>query len=765
MIGKKGFLVNLWLLCCLVACFPAEEEPISSTVTSQSLSTPVPSPTNAVSPTVNPATTHTPTQTAVITPTVPPTSTPEPSFTETAVFGDPIAQRLFPLTNGRFAIQTMQGVAIYDEVDLANVAQFIPLPPPGWPSYDLSASAEHLIWRNGNGRLFVQRLADEAILLEVPGNPNGWDHPSFHLSPKGNFGWLFDGEAYSDEPPVVTLYRLQDGAELTQFRGDLPQFSNDEAFFVRDTSEGLLIYDSAQPTQPLYTVARDEEISFWDIDLTADWLQITKYLRAEERPFVELRNLATGDLWHTFSLADDEARVIISPDGQTLAITFKQDDGADSPTVVAAGVRLYSVSGELRHEFLAPPTPHLPVPSVCDGVWTSRRSDLVYSLISMNFAPDGRSLSVTYSDYVADSLTRLYATESGEKLAEFVGHESAFVANGRSFLSLSTDGLLQQWDPTTADAVPQTIARYGTPIIDLALSNNGEMAALVNGTGVELRRTADGGLVQQYDAATAVTFAPDDQTITLGFADGRIQWRSLADNSLLNEMSDHAAPIRRLAFWPHQKEPTVLALAENDCRITRWQLTTGSQLEPLNAILTFDEYGEVIQMSINDFALSPTGNLLAGRSWFMYGFGVWDLANDSNILTQLEDQPQSVWDLAFSADGSLLATGERWPLGGWVGPERGGLRLWQIDEDNVSLRWSTELNQYVGAVAFSNNSLLLAVGYSSGDVTLVNARQEQFVGRLETVSGVTGVAFGGNGRLLAATTRDGLIYIWQTESP
>ena len=439
MFSKKGLLVNIWLLCFLVACFRAAEENIPSTVTSQALITPVQSPTSAASPTLNPAPTHTPTptQTAVATAIVPPTPTLASVFTETAVFGDPIAQRLLSLTNGRFAIQTVQGFAIYDEADLANVVQFIPVEPLGWPRIRLSPSAEHVIWHNENGRLFVQRLADGAVLLEVPGtgNPNGWDHPSFHTSPQGSYGWLFDGEAYSDELPVVTLYRLQDGAELAQFRGDLPQFSNDEAFFVRDTNEGLLIYDVTQPTQPFYTVARDEEISFWEIDLTADWLQITKYLRTEERPFVELRNLATGELWHTFPLADDEARVILSPDGQTLAITFKQDDGADSPTVVAAGVRLYSVSGELRHEFLAPPTPHLPVPSVCDGVWTSRRSDLVYSLIGVNFAPDGRSFSVTYSDYVADSLTHLYATESGEKLAELVGHESLFTANGRSFLS------------------------------------------------------------------------------------------------------------------------------------------------------------------------------------------------------------------------------------------------------------------------------------------------------------------------------------------
>ncbi|MAT95887.1 MAG: hypothetical protein CL608_01870 [Anaerolineaceae bacterium] len=701
---------------------------------------------------------------------MPPTATPESSFSETAVFGDPVAQQLLPLTNGRFAIQTVHGFAIYDEADLMTVAQSIPVEPPGWPNSTLSASAEHLVWRDKNGRLFVQRLADEAtldeaILLEVPGNPNGWDHPSFHLSPQGNFGWLFDGEAYSDEPPVVTLYRLQDGAELVQFRGGLPQFTSDEAFFVRDTAEGLLIYDTTRLTEPLYTVPRDEEISIWDIDLTADWLQITKYLRAEKRPFVELRDVATGELLHTHVMADDETRVTPSPDGQSLAVTFKQDDGADSPTVVAAGVRLYTVSGELRHEFLAPQISPVPIPSACAGVWTSRRSDPVYSLVSVDFAPDGRSLNVTYNDYVATPVTHLYATDSGEKLAEFTGHESLFVANGRSFISLSTDGLVQQWDTATPDATPQTIARYGTPITDLALSNNGELAALVNETGAELRRTADGELIQQYAGATAVTFDPDDQTIVLGFVDGRIQWRSLADDSLLSEMSDYAAPIRRLAYWPNQPEPTVLALAENDCRVTRWQLATGRQLEPLHTILTFDEYGDVIQMSIDDFTLSPTGNLLAGRSWFMYGFGVWDLSNDSNILTELEDQPLGVRDLAFSADGRLLATGEAWPLGGWVGPERGGLRLWQIDEDNVSLRWSTELDQFVGAVAFSNNSSLLAVGYSSGDVTLVNTHLEQFVGRLETVSGVTGLAFAADGRLLAATTRDGLTHIWQTGSP
>lgn len=762
MIGKRKLFFCTSLLFCLAACFPVEVELDAPTPTNQLTVASVQATAVAASATPNSPIISRPypdpMQTAVAAPTPAPAST----FTETAVFGDPIAQRLLPLTNGRFAIQTVQGFAIYTEADVTAVARSIPLDPPGWPLSTLSASAENLIWRNENGRLFVQRLADGAILLEVPGNPNGWDHPSFHTSPQGNFGWLYDGEAYSDEPAVVTLYRLPDGGELAEFRGNVPHFTSDDAFFVREATEGVLVYDAAQPTQPLYTLEREPDISFWSIDLTADLLLITKYFRTEEQPSIELHDVATGDLLHTLPLADDEAGVTLAPDGQWLAITFKQDDEADSPMVIAAGVRLYSLSGELRHEFLAPAALQVLVPSACDGVRSAPHSDLVYLPGSVTFAPDGRSFSVIYSSH-AGLLTHLYATDSGEKLVEFEGRESVFTANGRSFISLGANGLVQAWDTTAPDAAPQTIARYGTPISDLALSSDGELAALVNETGVELRRTADGEQVQQHDGATAVTFSPDDQTIVLGFADGRIQWRNLADDSLLNEMSGHKAPIRRLTFWPNQSEQTVLALAQSDCRIMRWQLATGRQLEPLNAFLTFDEYGDPYQESIDDFTVAPTGNLLAGRAWFNYGFGVWNLTNDSNILTQLEDQPQSVRDLTFAADGRLLAAGEWWPLGGWVGPERGGLRLWQIDDGNMSLRWSTELSRFVEAVAFAPNGSLLAVGYSSGDVTLVNARLEQFVERLETVSGVTGLAFSGNGRLLLATTRDGLVHIWQTD--
>ena len=770
MIRKGELLFCLWLMVGLVACSPADSDRITPTPTNQSAppsSQPQPATASATpQPTALPASTPVPTETAVPIPTNPPTPTATSAFTQTAVFGEPIAQRLLSLTNGRFAIQTVRGFDIYDEAAMTAVSQFISLDSPDIATATLTGSAEHLIWRAENGRLFVQRLQDNAIILQVPGHPNGWQHPGFSTSPQGNFGWLREGDSYSEDPFQVTLYRLQDGAELAQFEGSSPQFTADDAFFIRETAEELLVYDSTQPAQPRYALKRAPKISYWSVELMGSLMVVTSHFHADDPPMIELREVATGELLYTHSLAEDEKRIAFPPDGQAMAISFEQYDSADIPTLLATGVRLYSLeSGQQLYEITTPAAPsQTPVPAACEGVRTFYAYEPDYVVSNITFAPDGRTFTVVYrSD--AGHLTHLYATDSGQKLAEFVGYTSLFLANGRSLVSLSPDGLAQRWDTTISNAPPQTIASYGTPINDLALSTDGQLVALVNGIGVEMRRTADGERLQQYNEATAVAFTPDGETMVLGFADGRIQWRSLVDDSLLNEISGHEAPVRRIAFLPDQPEPTVLALAENDCQLTRWQLTIGQQLGPLDTALTFSQYGDPFQESIDDFVVSPTGDLVAGRAWFNYGFGVWHLADDRRIFTELEDSPQTVADMAFNSNGRLLATGERWPVGGWIGPERGGLRLWQIEDRAATLLWQTELNQYVGDVAFSTNGSLLAVGYSSGDVNLVSARMQKFVGRLDTASGVTGMAFGGNGRLLAATTHDGLTYIWQIEPP
>lgn len=766
---KNSGLILMAFLIFLVACAPNDPllnpTAIFEASTTESLQptrlptqVPIPmlpSPTSTKIPSPVP---HSPSPVPFITPTALPTPQP-PLFSPQVVLQTKIARRFQPLTDGRFAIETGSGFEIYDEQDLTAVAATI-AHPEGASSVRLSPSANHLQWHDSNGRLFVQRLSDGKVVLEVPGNPNGWQHPTIMTSPAGNFGWLSDLDIYSDQTANVTLYTMDDGAVVASFEGNSPHFSLNDAYFVRELIDQVIVFDARVPTEPLYRIPKPENFSYLSIDMGQTVWAITYWPRDEQRPFTELRDLAADNVLHTQILAEDELRITISPDGEWLLVYFRQTDGGDIPTVLKAGVRLYETQrGQLIRELLTPPTPDaVEVPTNCDGVRTFFTAESEYIPTGTQFAPNGASFSVTYrSD--AGLLTHLYGTETGDLLATFDGHAAAFLQNGAEFVTISETGRVQVWQASSPSRNPQTIATYHVPIIDFAAAENGDVVALLSQQGVQIYSLLEGVQIGQYDA-TAVALAPDGDTILLGLANGSIEWRRLMDDALLGQFQGHDAPIRQIEVLANEGDLTVFTLAENDCQLNHWRPASGTQGNTIDTTLVFDKYGDNFLESIDRFFLSTDGDLIGGRAWFNYGFAVWQEIDHVEIHKFLEDSPQKVEDIAFQAGGRLFATGERWPVGGPVGPERGGIKLWQIGPERTFLVWERELSQYVQAVAFLPESNLLAVGYARGDVSLMNVQSGQFVGRLETDGSLIGLEVSADGRRIMTVTADGTVTQW-----
>jgi WD40 repeat protein len=143
---------------------------------------------------------------------------------------------------------------------------------------------------------------------------------------------------------------------------------------------------------------------------------------------------------------------------------------------------------------------------------------------------------------------------------------------------------------------------------------------------------------------------------------------------------------------------------------------------------------------------------------------LWDVASRQPLGTPLEGHNDWVTSLAFSPDGKLLATG-----GGYPSSIESG--------ENTVILWNLATRQPVGAplkghkfkvtsVAFSPDGTLLATGSEDKTAILWDVASGQVVGApLEGhTDSVTSVAFSADGKLLATGGNDSTVILWDVAS-
>ncbi len=202
----------------------------------------------------------------------------------------------------------------------------------------------------------------------------------------------------------------------------------------------------------------------------------------------------------------------------------------------------------------------------------------------------------------------------------------------------------------------------------------------------------------------------------------------------------HGSVIRTVAFSP--TNPFLVASAGDSGEIKLWNLQT----ETARVLGRHDD-------TVHSLAFSPNGTtLLSGGDDFV--FRLWRISTNREIAERQHRnnrQISQVKAVAFSPDGDRFATGGR------------HAKVWNTRTYNEIT--TLEHEGYVWGVAFSNDGTLLATGERGGYVNVWDLQNEQVVARFHADSLIIyAVAFSPNDRYLAGAGYDGTVHLWTTET-
>lgn len=257
-------------------------------------------------------------------------------------------------------------------------------------------------------------------------------------------------------------------------------------------------------------------------------------------------------------------------------------------------------------------------------------------------------------------------------------------------------------------------------------------------------------------SVSAVAFNPQATLLAAGTFSGNIYIWDVASRRIFRQFTPRQWPVAfdkiegvidRLAFSP---DGILLAVAVGSS-VVLWTVLLQLQIGPIQS--TYHP--------VTTVAFSPDGKLLAWGS----SDGLIRLAQVGSIPFNpkapvpfegdtLKGDARRISTVVFSPDGALLAS---------AGEEK-TIRLWDVASklQVAELEWHGDS---VPALAFHSETLL-ASGSLDGSVVLWDVPSRKPAGRhmAHDSSGVTSVAFVGDGKVLASRARDGSIALWDTQS-
>jgi WD40 repeat protein len=302
-------------------------------------------------------------------------------------------------------------------------------------------------------------------------------------------------------------------------------------------------------------------------------------------------------------------------------------------------------------------------------------------VVTLDFTPDGKTLAVG----AQGKKFTLWDVDGRAKQAELNMEGGAadvkvrFSPDGRTLYAGALINFVAVWDVETRKRT-ETWKGHERPVMTLDLSPDGKtLATGSRDTSIKLWDTATGEarvtINGHTDAVESVTFSPDGNTLASGSRDMAVKLWDAKTGAERAAFNGHTGWARSVAFSPDGK---TLASSGLDKTIKLWDIATGKE-----RTLTFEDNPQCV-------AFSPDGRLLvigsgakskpgAGNLIARGEFTVFDAEALEPRIT-VKDFPGQVTTLAFTADGTTLATGT---VGGLV-------RLWNTDE---LLRFEQNENQ------------------------------------------------------------------------
>lgn len=720
-----GMTKNLWLvfffvLLFLAGCRNTQPTPeLTQVVVVVEGETGVsPSPVHTIPPTSTPSPTATPTETATMIPTPVPTlsirveagtAVPEPSqlitkenvtqLTELARWGRGVINDIALSGNGRWlAVGTETGVYIHDTEDL-NTTKHL---ETGHPVKSVAISPDgNVVAVNGmDGHVQVWDVDQEQLLYDKSSTSHTFD---LKFSPNGEQIVLSSHDG-------IKILQTIDGSTIKTYPDAL------DAEFSLDNTK----------------------LAAWNHDLLSLYTWPDGELLRQTEPtsfFIEKHGEVVSEIGDAQFLSEDELLMSALPihSGYGIPTGHILIQDASDGHVVLTGY------GNSR---LSEPTKY-----VCNEpvfYWHPPASPAPWQ---MELAPDGQIAAfVFYDDGYSDDVqhytsVRFYQMETERFLYDVEEGiiDIAIAPDGETWFAGLQDGRLQIRSLSDG-SVLDSVADYDAPALKTAVSPDNQWVAVEYLDEVQIYRAADGSVSYRYPAHRAA-FSPDGQTVALGYDDGRIEIRSLADNSLLKTIFGHGERVTAVTFLPSGE----LVSAGLDCKLQIWRPEDGAPLKTLeNHLVEGEMTREMVPVRVWELTTSQDSEFLVGD--FARSIGIWNIETGAflNVL-DIENYPDSMalFENSMAIAGSPLLVGK-------------------IETDGqISESWAGEPS--INVVEFSPDGEFVVAGMSrhEGTLKIFLADNGDFLHEMMPVTDdVTGIAFAPNGRYFVSTTIDGVVHLW-----
>lgn len=383
---------------------------------------------------------------------------------------------------------------------------------------------------------------------------------------------------------------------------------------------------------------------------------------------------------------------------------------------------------------------------------------------SLAFSPDG---SVLASGGGNDHTIGLWDVQTGDRLQTLEGHTTgvrslSFSSNGSFLASASPYDPMQVWDVATGDLLWTLEERTGN-VSSLAFSPDGDILVTGSGAGDDIVQLWDvriGRCLRTIEqSANDVIFSPDGATLVLGGGDGTVRLWNVETKAIVDTLKGYKGRVSGLTILPRD---AIFISHFFDDTIEMWDMRAGQ----ITRTLTGHTSG------VTNLAFSADGTTLASSETWDPSIWIWDVATGHHLRTEGGYHP-FVYEIALSPDGTISAGAEDANTGLTFSPDgaRRASSTWegvvQVSETLLPYTHTLEMaGQTAGVVAFSLDGGTVAAGGSGdGKVRLWDAEtNEELYGLEGHTAEVLSVAFSPNGMVLASGAKDGTVRLWNAKT-